>query len=90
MLDRSALLMSVTKSADLSGRTTPASRPPPAPIPPHHDPVGFHKSETAVPSRRNSGFDTTSKGTFFSRAAEVSRTRSPVLTGTVDFSTMTV
>ena len=52
---------------------------------------GFMKSETASPSLRNSGFDTTSKAMSSPRAARAaatsSRTRSAVPTGTVDLST---
>src|SRR2546430_2739357 len=45
----------------------------------------------AEPSRRNSGFDTTSKGTRFDWCRVItSRTNSPVPTGTVDLLTMTV
>ncbi len=50
---------------------------------------GFRKSSTAVPSFRNSGFDTTAKG-WLVTAATTSSTRRAVPTGTVDLLTMTL
>jgi len=49
---------------------------------------GFKKSSTANPSRKNSGFDTTSKSTFACFAI-VYLTLSDVPTGTVLLSTIT-
>ena len=55
---------------------------------------GYSVSSTAVPSLRNSGLETTSWASASPRlwACSVSawRMRSPVWTGTVDFSTTTV
>ena len=47
---------------------------------------GFRKSSTAVPSLRNSGFDTTATGWLVSPLT-TSRTRAAVPTGTVDLFT---
>ena len=47
---------------------------------------GFRKSSTAVPSFRNSGFETTAKGCVV-RAATAWRTLAAVPTGTVDLLT---
>ncbi len=52
---------------------------------------GRMKSSTADPSRRNSGFETTSKATGAAwRARMISATRSPVPTGTVLLVTITL
>ena len=52
---------------------------------------GLKKSLIACPSLRNSGFEATSKAAFFDRFLFiVCFTHSPVSTGTVDFSTITL
>jgi hypothetical protein len=50
---------------------------------------GLRKSSTAVPSFRNSGFETTAKGWALTAATAV-RTFSVVPTGTVDLLTRTL
>ena len=52
---------------------------------------GHSVSSIAEPSRRNSGFETTSKGIGRAWCRRItSRTKSPVPTGTVDLFTTTV
>ena len=51
---------------------------------------GRMKSPMALPSRRNSGFEATSKSSSGRKPCTISRMRSPVPTGTVDLVTMTV
>ena len=51
---------------------------------------GRIKSEMAAPSRKNSGFDTTSKSASAFAFATILATLRPVPTGTVDFVTITV